>query len=71
MHKEQKNFCRSVKKQFPEYFRRKKVVDVGSLDINGSNRPLFKKCLYVGIDLIEGKNVDMIGNAHELRPFVS
>jgi len=59
-HKEQKNFCKSVKKKYKSYFRNSYVLDVGSLDINGNNRYLFSKCNYTGIDIIEGKNVDIV-----------
>lgn len=65
-HKEQIHFCKRVKKMFPEYFKRKTVVDVGSLDINGNNKRFFSNCQYLGIDLIPGKNVDIIGPAHEV-----
>ena len=63
-HREQKNFCLKVKSDYPEYFENKRVLDVGSLDINGSNRDLFTNCEYIGIDLGEGKNVDVICPVH-------
>lgn len=63
-HKEQKLFCEKVKSRFPNYFKNKKVLDVGSLDINGNNRELFEDCDYIGIDLGEGKNVDAISSGH-------
>jgi len=39
-----------------------KVLDIGSMDINGTVRPQFEKrgWKYTGIDSEEGKNVDMI-----------
>lgn len=63
-HKEQKAFCETVKSKYPTYFKDKKVLDIGSLDINGSNRYLFENCKYIGIDLGEGKNVDAISSGH-------
>lgn len=38
------------------------VADVGSLDLNGSYRPLLAKpkWKYVGIDLVSGPNVDVV-----------
>ena len=43
-----------------------KVLDIGSLDINGCVRDLFED--YIGLDQIPGRNVDMVCNAHSL-PF--
>jgi len=67
-HKEQIDFCTSIKHQFPEYFKEKNVLDVGSLDINGNNRYLFKNCQYTGLDLGQGQNVDIICPIHEYCP---
>ena len=66
-HFQQKRFCLSAKKQYPVFFQEKLVLDVGSLDINGSNRFLFQSCNYVGIDLMPGENVDFVSKAHELK----
>ena len=46
-HKEQRDFCLRVKEKYPEFFKDKKVLDIGSLDINGSNRDLFENCNYM------------------------
>lgn len=64
-HKTQVDYCLSVKNKFPEYFKNKKVIDFGSLDINGSNRELFVDCDYTGLDIGPGKNVDVVSKAHE------
>lgn len=64
-HKSQRNFCQRMKQRFTSYFVGKRVLDVGSLDINGCNRPLFVNCDYVGLDLAIGKNVDVVSVAHE------
>ena len=50
-HQSQVDYCLSVKSRFPGHFRRKSVLDAGSLDINGNNRYLFDDCQYVGIDV--------------------
>ena len=67
-HLAQQRFCKQVKKLFPAHFKRVNVIDVGSLDINGNNRYLFKRSHYIGIDLQAGKNVDVVGRAHEVMP---
>ena len=64
-HPVQQEWCESVKTQHPHYFSKKRVLDVGSLDINGNNRCLFSTCDYIGLDVVPGKNVDVIGIAHE------
>ncbi len=66
-HSEQVQFCEYIKNKFPNYFKNKIVLDCGSLDINGNNRYLFEKCSYTGIDLIAGKNVDIISPVHKLN----
>ena len=63
-HLEQKEFCIKMKEQFPEYFENKKVLDIGSLDINGNNRFLFTNCDYIGLDVGDGNNVDVISVGH-------
>lgn len=70
-HREQVQFCKKTKREFPEYFRNKIVVDIGSMDINGNNRRFFRRCDYSGIDIKEGKNVDYIGVGHELLPIIN
>lgn len=63
-HKEQRDFCFKVKNKYPEFFENKKVLDIGSLDINGSNNSLFENCNYLGIDVADGKNVDFVSVGH-------
>jgi autotransporter strand-loop-strand O-heptosyltransferase len=63
-HIEQREFCEYVKNKFPRYFKNVKVLDIGSLDINGCNRDFFENCDYTGIDVGEGKNVDVVAVGH-------
>jgi len=67
MHKEAKDWFKSVKRQHPNHFVNKKVLDCGSLDINGSLRDLFQSCEYVGVDIRKGKNVDVVSTIHDLE----
>jgi SAM-dependent methyltransferase len=64
-HKEQREYFLHIKNILPDYFKNKKVLDVGSLDVNGNNRHLFENCNYIGIDIAEGKNVDHTTLCHE------
>ena len=43
-----------------------KTLDIGSLNVNGSLRDLFTD--YIGLDMREGPNVDVVANGHKL-PF--
>ena len=36
------------------------IIDVGSLDVNGSYKDLFDGWKYIGVDLCAGKNVDEV-----------
>lgn len=65
-HKEQRDFISYVKSLFPEFFKEKFVLDIGSLDINGSNLDFFDDCGYIGVDLSYGKNVDIVSKGHEV-----
>ena len=64
-HKEQIEYCKKIKSKLPEYFKDNRVLDCGSLDVNGNNRHLFQNCEYIGIDVGEGKNVDVVSKIHE------
>jgi SAM-dependent methyltransferase len=59
-HKEQIEFCEGLRHTHPTHFNNVEVLDVGSLDINGNNRYLFFKSRYLGIDIVDGKNVDKV-----------
>lgn len=60
-HQEQRNFIEKVKSFYPEYFSKVHVLEVGSLNINGTVRDFFEDTSsYIGLDLIEGKDVDFV-----------
>jgi hypothetical protein len=65
-HPWQLDFVASVKDKHPEFFSNTKVLEVGSLDINGSIRMFFSDCDYTGVDLGPGRGVDLIGKGEEL-----
>ena len=64
-HTDQRVWCEAIKVVFPEYFRNTNVLDVGSADLNGSNKYLFDECRYKGIDILPWKNVDIIDTMHK------
>lgn len=65
MHKEVKQWINHVRRMYPQFFFRKRVLEVGSLNINGSPRSKFYFCDYTGIDLQHGKGVDEICFGHD------
>jgi len=65
-HQSQLDFVASVKAKFPEYFINNRVLEIGSLDINGSVRQFFTDCTYIGVDLGAGAGVDIIANGENL-----
>lgn len=68
MHQASKDFMDSVKLKYPEYFKEKYVLDVGSQDINGNNKYLFERCDYIGLDLGPGNNVDIVQHVADFYP---
>lgn len=63
-HLNQYKFCERVSAIHPEFFNSVRVLDVGSMDINGNNRSHFKNCEFIGIDIGEGPNVDIVCSGH-------
>jgi len=65
-HQQQFDYIQKLKSRFPTYFSNKKVLEVGSLNINGSIRSLFTNCDYLGIDVGLGKDVDLVCEGQNL-----
>jgi SAM-dependent methyltransferase len=59
-HPEQLEFCKQVQARFPLFFCGTRVLEVGSLDLNGSVRELFVEAVYTGLDLGPGPGVDVV-----------
>lgn len=59
-HPEQIKYVTHIRSLLPEFFQKKTVLEVGSLDINGSVRTLFSECVYTGIDVGAGAGVDVV-----------
>jgi SAM-dependent methyltransferase len=59
-HANQFDFVELVKKHFPEAFTGGRVLEIGSLDINGSVRSFFTGGSYIGVDVAAGPGVDEV-----------
>ena len=76
-HDQQRDFIKKTKDHFPEFFDDVSVIEVGSLNINGTVRDFFTNTKsYVGIDLIEGNGVDVVMpgkfyEAHDIDTVIS
>ena len=68
MHLEARDFTLFVKSILNDFFINKKVLDVGSGDINGNNNFLFENCEYHGNDVVDAPNVTIVSKTANL-PF--
>lgn len=64
-HKTQMNFFKTVIPFFEDLFRGK-VIDIGSLDINGGPHTLLTPSEYVGVDLAPGPNVTLVSSGEKV-----
>ena len=64
MHIEVINWVMKQKEEHPEWFEKRRVLEIGSLDMNGSIREAFDDCEYIGLDRRAGKGVDVVCYAH-------
>jgi len=65
-HQQQFDYINTLKTKFPTQFFNKKVLEVGSLNINGSIRIFFTECDYLGIDVGAGPGVDLVCEGQKL-----
>lgn len=64
-HKEQSDYINALKQKFPYAFNGKRVLEIGSLNINGTVRNAFNSDEYVGVDVGPGPGVDVVISGHE------
>jgi SAM-dependent methyltransferase len=69
MHPQATQFIERIKLLYPHKFINVDVLDVGSLDINGGNRHHFWESRYTGLDIGNGKNVDVVYGPGSQMPF--
>lgn len=62
MHKSSYNHMKDLARKYLEPGRSMQILDVGSLDVNGSYQPIFEEPVwqYRGLDLSPGPNVDIV-----------
>lgn len=66
-HPEQMNFVKELKNKFSNYFVNSKILEIGSLNVNGTIRKFFENCEYIGVDVGSGKCVDVVCEGQKLN----
>jgi SAM-dependent methyltransferase len=61
-HPEQILFFKVVSGHLGPEFAGKKILEIGSFDVNGSIRRCFKDSVYSGVDLVNGPGVDIVAD---------
>ena len=64
-HIEQKQFILKIKEKFPRAFQNCKVLDIGSFDVCGNEKPYFDNCDFTGLDIGPGPGVDVVCPAQD------
>lgn len=65
-HQQQRDFFTKIKQQYPDAFTKVDVLEIGSLNINGTVRDFFAAKKYIGVDLADGPGVDVIAEGQNL-----
>lgn len=65
-HPEQRDFLIKLKQSHPDFFSDVKVIEIGSLNINGTVRDFFQTKDYLGVDVGAGPGVDLVARGEEL-----
>lgn len=66
-HQQQRDFFESIRERFPQFFNQVSVIEIGSLNINGTVRDFFPTPLnYVGVDLEKGNGVDLVAEGQNV-----
>jgi hypothetical protein len=65
-HPEQRDFFQRTREKFPNFFTNVSVLEVGSLNINGTVRDFFNSAQYVGVDVSDGPGVDIVAHGESL-----
>ena len=64
-HKEQRDYLDKIKIKHPKAFKDCKVLDIGSFNVNGNEKPWFDNCDFIGLDIGPGDGVDVVCPANE------
>ncbi len=65
-HYQQQRFVEIVRSHYPDFFTGRKILEVGSWNVNETVRRFFTDCGYVGADIAEGRGVDVVCPGQDL-----
>ncbi len=66
-HWEQRFFVNKLRIIYPWYFKGQRVLEIGSLNVNGTLRDFFEDCEYCGIDVDKGPGVDIVCGGQDYK----
>jgi SAM-dependent methyltransferase len=66
-HTGQREFVGILSANMDQFFHDCHVLEIGSLNINGTIRDHFRNCDYVGLDVAHGKDVDVVCQGQDYR----
>lgn len=66
-HNQQIQYISKIKNKYPTFFIESDVLEIGSLNINGTIRVFFDKCKYIGVDVDDGQDVDFVCEGQNLN----
>lgn len=66
-HPQQLQFVKSIAKALAGDYSSRKVLEIGSYDVNGSVRNFFLGAEYLGVDLVAGPGVDLVSEGHLIQ----
>lgn len=64
-HREQFDFFESLRQNYKNFFHNVSVLEIGSLNVNGTVRDFFQNSFYIGVDVAPGECVDVVCFGHE------
>jgi hypothetical protein len=65
-HLEQRQYLQRVRDTNPHWFTGVTVLEIGSLNINGTVRDFFTPTSYIGVDVAPGPGVDHVGHGETI-----
>jgi hypothetical protein len=65
-HIQQREYLSGLKTRFPAMFTDVSVIEIGSLNINGTVRDFFTATQYLGVDVAAGPGVDFVAEGQNL-----